>query len=80
MNELKENDEVYFFIFPDDGCNFGPLNEIKLEKSIINASIDYYDRYYSTLWGMICKDVELFKSKADAIDAMRKRMDELENE
>ena len=80
MNEFKENDEIWFFRFPDDGCNLGSLADIELEKSTINSPIDYYDRYYSTLGGLICKDVELFKSKCAAINAMHKRMDELEHE
>ena len=76
MNNFKPGDEIWYFQFPE-GCGGFMVGEVELHKSIISHERPYSDNYYSVQWGEIRKDVDLFKSKDEAINAMIKRLEEL---
>lgn len=67
---FKAGDFAWYFEFPEDGCGGFDVSDVKLcTKQLYQHNIDYGGYLYYA-----------YTSKEQALTAMRKRLDELENE
>lgn len=67
MNDFKVGDEAWFFEFPEDGCGGFEVGAVVLKSHKITNERELTHGY---LW-------DSYKSKQEAIDAFKRRLDEL---
>lgn len=68
MSDFKVGDDAWYFHFPEDGCGGGDVQAVELHviKNLPQSIIDFKGRI-----------LDAYKTKQDAIDAFKKRLDEL---
>ena len=68
MNDLTQEDTVYAFVFPEDGCGGFDISQVELKAFCKSRNIGCGFMHYA------------FDTKQEALDAMRKRLMEIADE
>lgn len=79
MSDFKVGDRVYYFFHADDCSLIWNLNNMGIDEDKVTSIRPSGIPAFGDGYEFNCNDA-IFKSKQEAIQAMRKRLDELQNE
>lgn len=79
MSDFKIGDKVYYFFHNNDCSLIWNLDDVVIDEDKVTSINRCGNPNFSDGYEFTANDA-IFKSKQEAIQAMRKRLDELENE